>query len=228
VDTCAPDDTVLSQFRYPAAKAQHVLELEKASSIALSQQGCCGLLSGIDMAEKMLSGSEAQSAILLAGDAFSRGSTREIIYNLMSDASAAVLIEKDAEKNRIVNFHQHSVPYFWDTPKHTNEILASYFPLAQRVIVKCLEQAGMTTSDVTWFVPHNVNLRSWHILTDLLDVPMSRVWSRNISRVGHTVSCDHVINLRDMENDGVLNSNDILVLFTFGFGANWSCMILEH
>jgi 3-oxoacyl-[acyl-carrier-protein] synthase III len=31
-----------------------------------------------------------------------------------------------------------------------------------------------------------------------------------------------------MEEQGALKKDDLLVLFTFGFGANWSCMILQH
>jgi 3-oxoacyl-[acyl-carrier-protein] synthase-3 len=94
--------------------------------------------------------------------------------------------------------------------------------------MKTLEQAGISRNDVAWFVPHNVNLRSWKILSDLIEVSEDKIWSNNIARVGHTVSCDHIINMRDMEDQGLLERGDILVLFTFGFGANWSCMIIEH
>ena len=218
----------LERFRYRLSHAQHELNLSHATGLALSQQGCSGLLSSIDLAARLLATSESSAALCLAGDALDAGSNREILYNLMSDAGAAVLVEKHASRNRIINFHQHTAPYFWDTPNHTDELLAAYFPLAQRVISHCLEEAGRTIEDVTWFVPHNVNRRSWTILAQLLGVRETAIWDKNISRVGHTVSCDHAINLRDMERAGVLQPGDLLVLFTFGFGATWSCMLLEH
>ena len=219
---------ILRHFRYPVAKAQHRLELTEATGVAISQQGCSGLLSAIQMADCMLRSSDMTSILCLAGDFLPRGSNREVLYNVMSDAAAAVLIQKEPVKNRIIHSYQHTVPYYWDTPEHKEELLSAYFPLAQRVIAKTLEQARLSVGDVAWFVPHNVNLRSWRILSELLGVPEKKIWSDNIARVGHTICCDHIINLQDMESQGALKKNDILVLFTFGFGANWSCMILEH
>jgi 3-oxoacyl-[acyl-carrier-protein] synthase-3 len=220
--------SVLRHFRYPVARAHHRLDLPSAASVAVGQQGCSGLLSTLHVADHMLSSSDAGSVLCLAGDFLPEGSGREVLYNVMSDACAAVLVQRDPGKNRIVHFYQHAVPYFWDTPAHQEELLSSYFPLAQRVIATTLAQAEMSVDDVAWFVPHNVNFRSWEILAELVGVGPEKVWSGNIARVGHTVSCDHIINMKDMEDQGVLQRGDRLVLFTFGFGANWSCMIVEH
>ena len=218
----------LGLFSYAVARAHHELNLTGANAIAISQQGCGGLLSTIDMAARLLGSSDKRAALCLAGDALPSGANREIMYNVMSDAAAAVLIEKGTERNRIVRFYQQTQSYYWDTPRHREELLAAYFPMAQRVIETCLDRADLKVDEVRWFVPHNVSLRSWRILAQQLSVPEEKVWTKNIRRVGHTVSTDHIINLVDMEKEGVLNSGDFLVLFTFGFGANWSCLILQH
>lgn len=217
---------VLERFRYPVARMQEQLGLTAAAAVSLGQQGCGGLLSALHMARRLATDGEA--VLCVAGDALPVHSGREVIYNVMTDAAASVVIEVGARRNRIVHFHQQSMPYYWDTPLHTQELLASYFPLAQRVIEKTLDGAGLVADDIRWVVPHNVNLRSWRILSELIGIPEARVWTDNIARVGHTVSCDHIINLCDMESQGALEKGDRLLLFTFGFGANWSCMILEH
>jgi 3-oxoacyl-[acyl-carrier-protein] synthase-3 len=224
----ATTNGLLSRFRYPVARAQHDLALPRANSLALSQQGCSGLLASVHLAGQMLQASDGRAVLCLAGDRLPCGSKREVVYNLMSDAAGAVLVERAPARNRLLHFYQHTQPYYWDTPRLSNEILAAYFPLAQRTIQRALAGAGLDAADVAWFVPHNVSYRSWQILAGLLGVPEGRIWSRNIARVGHTVSCDHLINLCDMEARGVLRPGDILVLFTFGFGASWSCLILEH
>ncbi len=224
------EGNALNLFRYPAAELRHKLGLFNANAIGLSQQGCSGLLSAIDLADQLLSNSNTQQESILcaAVDALPAGTKREIMYNIMSDATAALVVTKNSEKNRIVYFHQEFQSYYWDTPQHENELLASYFPMAQRTIENAVKGAGLTMSDIKWFVPHNVSLRSWEILSKLLHTPMEKIWSKNISRVGHTVSCDHIINLVDMDKDGYLKKGDYLALFTFGFGANWSCLILQH
>jgi 3-oxoacyl-[acyl-carrier-protein] synthase III len=146
----------------------------------------------------------------------------------MSDAVAAVVVQADAQTNRIVEFFELAQTYYWDPAQHPDELLAAYFPLSQRAILGCLDAAGLTTDDVRWFVPHNVSARSWEILARLIGIPAEKVWMGNIARVGHTVSCDHIINLVDMEAEGRLNAGDRLLLFTFGFGARWTCLLIDH
>jgi 3-oxoacyl-[acyl-carrier-protein] synthase III len=228
VTRTSDDRGLLGRFRYPAARLHHELGLKRAGALAISEQGCSGLLSTLDMAARLLASSESPAALCLAGDALPAGSPREIMYNLMSDAAAALLVERDSPRNRILAFRQQTQTYYWDTPEREQELLAAYFPMAQRAIAACLTGAGLDVSEIDWFVPHNVSLRSWEILAKLLGIPEERVWTRNISRIGHTISCDHAINLADMEREGALTPGDRLLLFTFGFGASWSCMILEH
>ncbi len=221
-------ETSLSLFQYAAPKIHHELNLENCPALSFSDQGCTGLLSLIDIASRLLQTSEKEAILCLVGDTFPEKAEREIIYNVMSDAGAAILIQKNALKNKIIHFYQQTQSYYWDTTKRSDELLAAYFPMAERVISECLKSAGLTIDDITWFVPHNVSYRSWKILAELLAVPEDKIWSKNIARIGHTVSCDHVINLVDMEEQNVLKKGDLLVLFTFGFGASWSCLILEH
>jgi 3-oxoacyl-[acyl-carrier-protein] synthase-3 len=124
--------------------------------------------------------------------------------------------------------HEIVQSYYWDTPAHSDEILASYFPLAQRAVQEVLEEAGTSLEELKWIVPHNVSRRSWEILAEILGVDPAKIWLSNVPRVGHTVSSDHVINLCDMESRGALESGDRLLLFTFGFGAAWSAAVIEH
>jgi len=42
------------------------------------------------------------------------------------------------------------------------------------------------------------------------------------------IAADNWINLRDAMESGKVRPHDKLLLFTFGFGANWACMLLEH
>ena len=222
-----PED-VLEFFRYPAARLRAELGLATASALGMSQQGCSGLLTSIELAARLLPSSPRRAVLCVAGDSLPPQSMREIMFNAMSDAAAALLVEKDAACNRIVHVMQRVHPYYWDSPIRQDELMASYFPIAQRTILECMDEAGLALSDIRWLVPHNVSRRSWEILARLLAFPEDRIWTKNIPRVGHTISCDHVVNLVDMAAEGALRPGDKLLLFTFGFGASWSCLVLEH
>ncbi|PIS04766.1 MAG: hypothetical protein COT81_04750 [Candidatus Buchananbacteria bacterium CG10_big_fil_rev_8_21_14_0_10_42_9] len=225
----AAQSSDLSMFAYSVTKLHHELNLSPvANPIKLTEQGCGGTLSMVDMAARLLSSSDSQAALCLAADVLPPQSSREIMYNLISDGAGGLLVQKDSPKNKVISFYQETKSYYWDTQNHEEELLATYFPMAERVIKVALEMANLSLEDVIWFVPHNVSQRSWKILSELLGVSDKKIWHQNISRLGHTISCDHIINLKDMEQSGELKSGDILVLFTFGFGANWTCLILEH
>ena len=220
--------SALKLFRYPVARIADRLELSHASALALSQMGCSGLLFAVDLAAAMLRTSDRKAVLCVAGDVLPPGSRREVMYNVMSDAAAAAIVEREGAKNEIVAFRQLSQPSYWDSPTRENELIAAYFPLAERVITASVAAAGLRLADIRWFVPNNVSLRSWAILAEVLQIPLERVWTENIARVGHTVSCDHIINLVDMERRGALEPGDHLLLFTFGFGASWSSLVLRH
>jgi 3-oxoacyl-[acyl-carrier-protein] synthase-3 len=72
-----------------------------------------------------------------------------------------------------------------------------------------------------------VSARSWEILLGLLRLPNARLWTRNIARDGHTLAGDNFINLADAIDAGDVRPGDRVVLFSFGYGAHWSCITVE-
>jgi 3-oxoacyl-[acyl-carrier-protein] synthase-3 len=224
----AKNKSVLELFTYTSARVQYELGLKDIPCYTLSEKGCSGLFSAFELADKLLKNSSKKYVLCLSADRLPTHNNREIIYNIMSDAAAAVLIEKNGGKNKILTFHEQSNLSYWNTAQLENEILAMYFPMAERSIRASLDKLGLTMNEIAWFIPHNVSLRSWSILAKLLNLPTEKIWTKNIERIGHTVSCDHVINLSDMEKADLLKKGDKLLLFTFGFGAHWSTLIIEH
>ena len=222
-------DSVMAPFRFPVSRLQDELGLHRANAIGLGQQGCVSLFSAIRIARDMLLAEpRLRSALCVASDVLPADASREMLLNVICDGACAALLRRDSPRNRIVAFGQITKGAYWDTPEMENEIVAAYFPTARTVIRETLDRAGLELGDVAWIVPHNVSLRSWEILTELLEFPLERLYTRNIARYGHTMSADNLINLKDLADEGLLKSGDHLLLFTFGFGLNWSSMILRH
>ncbi|MEK6967687.1 MAG: 3-oxoacyl-[acyl-carrier-protein] synthase III C-terminal domain-containing protein [Nanoarchaeota archaeon] len=218
----------LSIFKYKAPQLAEILGISSSSSFTLSEQGCGGLLSSINIGREHLASSNSKSVLILAGDCLPKNNNREIMYNVISDAGCGVLLEKNSKKNRILGFKQLSYPYYWDTPKREQELIAAYFTSSKLLIEQTLKDLSIKIEDVDWFVPHNVSKRSWQMLCSITGIPEKKLWMGNIGRVGHTISCDHIINISDMERKNAIKKGDILFLFTFGFGANWTAMVIEH
>jgi 3-oxoacyl-[acyl-carrier-protein] synthase-3 len=215
------------RFKYPATRLQHELELDNASAFGIEQLACAGLFGAVRLARAMCIAEGIDRVLCVSSEFFPAHLGREAIYNCTSDAACAVLVERTATRNRIVGTTSVTKGYYWDADALRNELIASYFPTARHVIASAIADAGWAPEDVSWILPHNVSARSWEILLGLVRLPNARLWSRNIARDGHTLAGDNFINLADALEAGDVESGDRIVLFSFGYGAHWSCITVE-
>jgi 3-oxoacyl-[acyl-carrier-protein] synthase-3 len=220
---------LLDGFSYPAGRVQYEMGLLNAVVTGVSQAGCVGLVRAVQLAADFLCAHpDASRALAVSADVLPSGATREILYNVISDGACAVLIDRDSPRNRIMAWRNVTKGYYWDVRARDAEIVAAYFPTARTVVYETLESAGVRSKDIAWEIPQNVSRRSWEILLELLDLGSARLFADNIAPIGHVIAADNFINLADAASRQLLHRGDLLLLFNFGFGANWSCMLLEH
>ena len=171
---------------------------------------------------------DLQTILCVSADKFPTGRPRDLAYNLVSDGACAALVRRGGTRNRIVECAQVTKGALWDSGEIENEIIAAYFPTAAALIERTLEKAGLQMDDIALVIPHNVSKRSWEILGRLVKCPPERIYTDNISKVGHTIASDNLLNLQRATESGLVKKGDRLLLFTFGYGSNWACMIVEH
>jgi 3-oxoacyl-[acyl-carrier-protein] synthase-3 len=218
----------LSAFNYPACKLQYDFGLLNATVAGISQTGCMGMMTAVKCAADFLAAGNAENALCVSADVFPPRAKREVIYNLISDGACAVLVRKNCSRN-FLRAHRHITKgYYWDCVARRNEIIAAYFPTACNIIRETLAKTRTNLDELAWVIPHNVSLRSWEILLGLLGISRERLFDENISAIGHIIAADNFINLKDAADRGKINRGDKLLLFNFGFGANWGCILLEH
>ena len=222
-------DEVDDLFKYPASRLQSELDLPRASVVGINQLGCASTFAALRMARAMIADDSGLNAVLcVSADKFPPDEPRDLVYNVVSDGASAALVRRNAERNRIVACTQVTKGAMWDGGSLENEIVAAYFPTAKSVIDETLLKAGLTIDDISLVIPHNVSARSWEILGKLIGCPPHLIYTENIRCVGHTIASDNILNLQSATNQGLISTGDYLLLFTFGYGLNWACMILEH
>lgn len=222
-------DSFLACFNYPAAKLQYELGMMRANAIGISQAGCTGLTYAVKIAADFLSANPGANRVLcVSADVLPPGASREIMYNVISDGACAVLVERDSPRNHIIGHRVITKGYYWDNLARKNEIVAAYFPTARNLILDVLSTAGCRLEDLRILLPHNVSLRSWEVLLGLIGLEPARVFAENIARKGHVIAADNWINLKDAMDGNLLQAGDKLLLFNFGFGANWAATLIEH
>jgi 3-oxoacyl-[acyl-carrier-protein] synthase-3 len=222
-------DAVPDLFKYPVSVLQTELDLPKASVVGINQIGCASIFAALRMARALIVAEDDLQAVLcVSADKFPAGHHRDLAYNLVSDGACATLVRRGDGRNRIVECTQVTKGALWDSEAIENEIIAAYFPTATALVERTLAKAGLEMDDVALVIPHNVSLRSWEILGRLIGCPPERIYTDNIARVGHTIASDNLLNLRWATESGRIQKGDYLLLFTFGYGSNWACMVVQH
>lgn len=225
----APSSDRKSLFAYPIPKLQRELGLLSAKQIAISQQGCVGAAAFYDIAGSFFASNPEENIVLcIAADMLPPKTNREILFNLVSDAASAWVLQRDSQKNRYVAHASISQPFYWDGDAASHQLLAAYFPLAKKVVEQALARADLSMQDISAVIPHNVSRKSWELLAGILDYPKEQIFMSNISRVGHAISSDNTINLVDAEATGFLQPGKYYLVFNFGFGATWMAAIFQH
>jgi len=217
----------LARFQFPGTRLQHDLGLTGASTLGMDQLACTTLLSAVRVARALCIAEGLDRALCVSSEFFPADAGRETLYNCSSDAAVAVLVERQDGPNRIVSSAHVTKGYHWNPEAARDEVVASYFPTARHVIDQTIDDAGWSRADVDWVIPHNVNERSWQILIGLTGLGHARLWSRNISRIGHTLAGDNFINLADALETGAIEPGQRLLLFSYGFGAHWIGLAVE-
>ena len=105
------------------------------------------------------------------------------------------------------------------------------FKYAVRAMVEAseavLRQAGLTTADIDFLVPHQANLRIIEGVRSRLHVPPEKAIV-NIDRVGNTSSASIPIALGEARDKGLIKRGDRIVMVAFGGGLTWGALLLKY
>ena len=215
------------RFQYPATRLQFDLGLERASVLGLDQLACTAILGAVRLARALCIAEGLERVLCVSSEFYPSDAGREAITNCTSDAACAVLVERNAARNRIAAGVTVTKGYYWSASAMRDEVMASYFPTAAHVMRRTVAEAGWTAEQVDWVMPHNVSATSWEILFRLAALPNARLFGDNIPRIGHTLAGDNFINLRDALDGGAVRPGDKVLLFAYGYGAHWTGLALE-
>ena len=223
----APGGGVLERFCYSGSRLQDELALDRATVCGIAQQGCAGMFSALRQARALLVAEPALEHILCVGtDALPQGVSREILYNVISDAACAAVVSRERPRLHWRAFQQISKGYYWDVPAKQSEIIAAYFPSARAAIQGALGRAGLQAHEIDLVIPTGVNATSWPILLRLCGIPEERLYQPR-RRFGHTIAADSFLMLEEARAAGRLRPGLRVLLFAYGFGSSWCALVLE-
>jgi 3-oxoacyl-[acyl-carrier-protein] synthase-3 len=89
---------------------------------------------------------------------------------------------------------------------------------------QALEMAGLTTSDINLFVPHQANRRIIDAIGTRLGLREDQVHV-NIERVGNTAAASIPVALDEAVKQGRLKRGDVVLFAAFGTGLTWGAAV---
>ncbi len=91
---------------------------------------------------------------------------------------------------------------------------------------KALSEAGLTSADIDWLIPHQANIRIIDGVGKKLDLPEQKVIV-NIAGHGNTSAASIPLALSEKVNDGTIRKGDVIVLTAMGAGFTWGGAVIR-
>ncbi len=92
--------------------------------------------------------------------------------------------------------------------------------------MELLERNGLTSADLSLFIPHQANLRIINATAERMNLPPEKV-AINIDRYGNTTAGTIPIALSEAHEEGRLDVGDLLLMTAVGGGLTWGSALFR-
>lgn len=209
---------------------------------------CTGFIYALDMADAYFSTGRYKKILIICAEEPSKfvDWTARDASILFGDGAGAVVVSNEKRENMIamhLNTTCSTEPLYYQRSMEKNpfnEIDQVSNPLVMNGkevyklavsssisdIKNVFEQSNLKPADVTYYLLHQANIRILETIRDFLDEPIEK-FPRNIEKYGNTSSATIPILLDELNKDGKLKENDLIVMSAFGAGFCTGACILK-
>lgn len=212
---------------------------------------CSGFMFALSTADKYIRSGVYENAIVIGGETLSKivDWTDRSTCVLFGDGAGGAYVEKSSEAGIIEeNIGSAGDKYeiltegytncsnaFNDVPTEINSLWyvnmngREVFKFATKNVVKSmkrvLEKAQIEKEDIKYVVPHQANVRIVEVVSKKMDIPMEKFYM-NMERFGNTSSASIPIALNELNERGLIERGDKVMLAGFGGGMTWGTMLI--
>ncbi|MDX5575324.1 3-oxoacyl-ACP synthase III family protein [Streptomyces griseus] len=160
---------------------------------------------------------DAAAAILLAADGDAATSFRVLHSAMRTDPSWSDYYHGESRNDRVVIRRG----------PHRSGLADAYVRTFTELVRQTLKELGRDIDDVGRLLINQGDRTMHERLLAELGIPASRSVF-NYHRFGHMGGADPFIALRDLSDDGLLSSGELILLATSGMGFSWGITALEY
>ena len=237
--TATPDQT----FPSTATKVQAALGINDCIAFDVHAV-CTGFLYALSVADSMLRSGNADKALVIGAETFSRILDWEdrATCVLFGDGAGALVLSAEESDSGILTtkLHadgRHNDLLFVDGGPSTTgtvgklrmkgrEVFRHAVVNLAEVLNEVLADAGLTTADVDWVVPHQANQRILDATAKKLGLPAEKVVV-TVDRHANTSAASVPLAFDTAIRDGRIKRGDLVVLEAMGGGFTWGAAALR-
>jgi 3-oxoacyl-[acyl-carrier-protein] synthase-3 len=235
VATCTPD----SFFPATAALVADRLGAHSAAAFDVSA-ACTGFVYAFAQAAAQIQSGMAENVLVIGSEIFTRlldwddrgtailfgdGAGALVLSASAQPSEGVFAVELGADGSRADELYVHA--FVGDT-RHVHMHGSEVFKFATRVLVESVERvlarSAVDIDDVTWFVPHQANIRIIDHAVKRLEIDPGRVLT-NLERYGNTSAASIPLVLDEAWREGRVRPGDRLLMIGFGGGLTWGACL---
>ena len=238
--TATPDQT----FPSSATKVQAALGIRDCIAFDVHAV-CTGFLYALSVADSMLRSGNANKALVIGAETFSRILDWEdrATCVLFGDGAGALVLNAEEGESGILatKLHadgRHNDLLFVDGGPSTTgtvgklrmkgrEVFRHAVVNLAGVLNEVLADAGLTAADVDWVVPHQANARILDATAKKLGLPSEKVVV-TVDQHANTSAASVPLALDTAVKDGRIKRGDLVVLEAMGGGFTWGAAALRY
>ncbi|PNU05049.1 beta-ketoacyl-ACP synthase III [Novosphingobium guangzhouense] len=209
---------------------------------------CSGFLYAVGVADSMLRTGMARRALVIGAETFSRILDWEdrTTCVLFGDGAGAVVLEAQDQEGetprgilatRLHADGAHNQLLYVDGGPSTSgtvgklrmkgrEVFRHAVVNLADVLREVIEDAGLSTSDIDWLVPHQANARILDATAKKLDLPPGKV-VMTVGQHANTSAASVPLALDQAVRDGRIKQGDLVMLEAMGGGFTWGASLIR-
>ena len=242
--TTTPDET----FPATATRVQARLGMTRGAAFDV-QAVCSGFIYGLSVADNFIRVGQSRTVLVIGAETMSRlmDWNDRTTCVLFGDGAGAVVLRAETGTGSLADRGVHNTKLYSDGRLHDllyvdggpsstrttgylrmqgKEVFRHAVTNISAAIQASAEAAGVTVSDIDWFVPHQANQRILDGTARKLGIPASKVIS-TVAEQGNTSAASVPLALATAVGDGRIKKGDLVLLEAMGGGFTWGSALVR-
>ena len=215
---------------------------------------CSGFIFGLSVAEQYLKTGTYKNVLVVASEIMTRTLNWKdrTTCILWGDGAGAAVLAMGSEGPEILSTHIHSdgengqgllmpgggsktTPISYESVDKGLHVLNmieanNSFRVAVRRFIESIKEAAqfnnIAVEDISWFIPHQANLRMFQSMAKTLKIPFEKFYV-TLHKYGNISSASCAIAFDEAVRDGSIKKNDLICLPVFGGGLTWGSALIR-